>query len=102
MSCTKMFTRFSSIMFPRYSIVRRVPIRLNTTASGPQDPPAAKAPEPAPAKPQAASSKAQSEAATGKGKEPGKGKGPIIWKSLSFVLVGGAGLLVCKLFIPWN
>lgn len=59
---SKMFTRFSNLIFSRNNVVKRAPFRFNTTA--PQ--------------------------------EPGKGKGPITWKSLSFVMVGGAGLLVSK------
>lgn len=63
---SKMFTRFSNLIFSRNNIVKRAPLRFNTTAAP----------------------------------EPGKGKGPITWKSMSFVLVGGAGLLVSETHFP--
>lgn len=82
---TKMFTRFSKIIFSRNIVVKKGPLRFNTTT--PQEPP--KAPQPPPKIPQ----QPPNTAATGKTVEAGKGKGPVTWKSLSFVLVGGAGLL---------
>lgn len=57
---SKLFTRFSNLIFSKNKVVNRALLRFNTTAVP----------------------------------EPGKGKGPITWKSLSVVLVGGAGLLV--------
>ena len=87
---SKMFTRFSSMIFSRNIIVKRAPLRFNTSTS--QEPP--KAPQPAPK-----ATQQPPKPETGKAAEPGKGKGPITWKSLSFVLVGGAGLLVRKQFL---
>lgn len=73
-----MFTRFSNLILSRNIIAKRAPIRYNTTA--PQEP--AKGPLPPPPKP------------TTSKLDVSKGKGPITWRSLSFILVGGAGLLV--------
>lgn len=55
-----MFARFSGLALSRNTLIRKSPVRFNTTAHP----------------------------------EPGKGKGPITWKSLSFIGVGGLGLLV--------
>jgi hypothetical protein len=63
-----MFTRFSNLIFSRNNIAKRSNIRFNTTGTG---------------------------TGTGApGAEPGKGKGPVTWKSLAVILTGGAGLLV--------
>lgn len=85
---SKMFTRFSNMIFSRNIIVKRAPLRYNTTT--PQEP--AKAPQPAPKVPQ----EPPKPSTAAKGVEPGKGKGPVTWKSLSLIMVGGAGLLVSE------
>ena len=64
-----MFTKFSNYIFARNNIVRKAPARFNTTGTS-------------------------TGVGAGAPKEPGKGKGPVTWKSFSVVLVGGAGLLV--------
>lgn len=86
---SKMFTRFSSLIFSRSTLARRQPVRFNTTGQ-PEAPKVAaeppKAPPPPPKTPQDPPKSAP--------KFDGKGKGPVTWKSFSIVLVGGAGLLV--------
>lgn len=77
---SKLFTKLSSFIFPRNSIIKRYPVRLNTTGPTPPPTPASTPPNP--------STMPKTPA------EKGKGKGPITWKSLGVVLVGGAGLMV--------
>lgn len=90
-----MFTKISGLFLPRNSIVKRIPMRYNTTNQPPNPTPNANqaATPPTPNPTASAPKPTPSTGAAGK-EAPGKGKGPITWKSLSFVLVGGSGLMV--------
>lgn len=84
---SRMFTKISGLFLPRNNMIKRFPVRCNTTGTPSQPKPAqSSTATPTPAAPAPAPKDI-----------PGKGKGPITWKSLSIVLVGGAGLMVCCL-----
>lgn len=80
-----------SQLFGRLSGVLRRPIQLKRFTTGAQAPPAG-TPTAAPVPPAAAPNLANV-ARPPAGGGPGKGKGPITWRSFAVISVGGAGLL---------
>jgi hypothetical protein len=102
---SKLLTKFSNLILSRNNLAKRTSIRFNTTGTPPtpeqpvKPPPAAVPPvvkPPTPAAP-AQPIKPPTQGSGGGPKPSGKGKGPVTWKSLGFLAVGGAGVLVCLL-----